>query len=57
MAGSDPDTDTAISSMPTMKKFLQQGLRESVNMRESQQWLHVALQPVEPVAQSTVAPK
>lgn len=57
VAGSDPDTDTAISSMPTMKKFLQQGLRESVNMRESQQWLHVALQPVEPVAQSTVAPK
>lgn len=48
VAGSDPDTDTAISSMPTMKKFLQQGLRESVSIRESQQWMHTALQPVEP---------
>jgi flagellum-specific ATP synthase len=50
VAGSDPDTDSAISSMPTMRKFLQQGLHESVSMKESQQWLHVALQPVEPVA-------
>ena len=48
VAGSDPDTDTAISSMPTMKKFLQQGLQESVSIRESQQWMHTALQPVEP---------
>lgn len=48
VAGSDPDTDTAISSMPTMKKFLRQGLQESVSIRESQQWMHTALQPVEP---------
>jgi len=48
VAGSDPDTDNAISSMPTMRKFLQQGLKESVNLKESQQWLHIALQPVDP---------
>ncbi len=48
VAGSDPDTDMAISSMPTMRKFLQQGLREAVDLRESQQWMYVALQPVEP---------
>ena len=55
VAGSDPDTDTAISSMPTMRKFLQQGLRESVGMRESQQWLYTALQPVEPVVPAPAA--
>jgi len=55
VAGSDPDTDTAISSMPTMRKFLQQGLREAVNMRDSQQWLHVALQPVDPPARPAAA--
>ena len=49
VAGSDPDTDTAIASMPTMKKFLQQGLREGISLRESRQWLYTALQPVEPV--------
>jgi flagellum-specific ATP synthase len=57
VAGSDADTDVAISSMPTMRKFLQQGLRESVSMRESQQWLQVALQPIEPVAAKVAVPR
>ncbi len=49
VAGSDPDTDSAISSMPTMRKFLQQGLKESVGLKESKNWLNIALQPVDPV--------
>jgi flagellum-specific ATP synthase len=53
VAGSDPDTDSAISSMPTMRKFLQQGLKESVDLKESQQWLHISLQPVDPVVAKT----
>ncbi len=55
VAGSDPDTDTAISSMPTMRKFLQQGLKEAVDLKQSQQWLHVSLQPVEPVVTRPLA--
>ena len=55
--GSDPDTDTAISSMPTMRKFLQQGLREAVDLRESQQWMYVALQPVDPQVSSAEMPR
>lgn len=57
VAGSDPDTDTAISSMPTMRKFLQQGLREAVDLRESQQWMYVALQPVNPQVSSAEMPR
>ncbi len=57
VAGSDPDTDTAISSMPTMRKFLQQGLREAVDLRESQQWMYVALQPVDPQVSSAEMPR
>lgn len=55
VAGSDPDTDTAINSMPTMRKFLQQGLREAVDLREAQQWMHMALQPVDPQVSSAEA--
>ncbi|MGB1239233.1 MAG: flagellar protein export ATPase FliI [Pseudomonadales bacterium] len=57
VAGSDADTDAAIASMPTMRKFLQQGLRETADLKESQQWLHIALQPPEPnIAASAQVP-
>lgn len=46
--GSDEDTDIAIATMPTMKKFLQQGLTEAMGLKESEQWLYTALQPIVP---------
>jgi flagellum-specific ATP synthase len=46
--GSDPDTDFAIEKMPTFRQFLQQGLREQINVEESLHMLAVSLQPPEP---------
>lgn len=46
--GSDPDTDFAIAQMPTLRRFLQQGLSEPMTLDESMKMLAMALQPAEP---------
>ncbi|MFA7554507.1 MAG: flagellar protein export ATPase FliI [Spongiibacteraceae bacterium] len=50
VAGSDPETDVAIERLPSIRKFLQQGLRESVKVAASVAELKAVLQP--PIAEA-----
>lgn len=47
--GSDAETDFALERMPTMRKFLQQGLHEAVKIPESLTMMAISLQPSDPV--------
>lgn len=48
--GSDPAIDQSISLMPGVKAFLQQSLRENVDIVSSYQQMHQALNRVEPTS-------
>ncbi len=50
VAGSDPETDAAIERLPAIKKFLQQGLKESMSVAMSVAELKSILTPPKPAA-------
>ena len=43
VAGSDPETDVAISAMPKMREFLKQGLRTPINALEANKQLEMLI--------------
>ena len=49
VAGSDPETDTAIKLLPVIQMFLQQSLDEAVNFDTSISHLHAVVKAGEPV--------
>lgn len=54
--GSDAEIDQAIERVPHFRAFLQQGLNESFNFRDSVQQLHTVLNPPEPPPGQQLAP-